>query len=240
MRKVFLTAVLAALALGVLFGAQSLSAGARQVEDQADTLSGYQEVAGTAGLVVERHREVRRGDRRRQPGDHVAPDLHRPDDAGDGGTHPLRQPLPLGRRLRVLLRRRPGWSRPAGMPGQARPTSRTSRARGLRRTSPGPTAQGIPAGQLGQVRRRRPRGHDVRERARRDVPVGRDPRPGQQQGSEPAGRVARPADVGCAARWLHAAAGPAPRPHGDRGSRGAGRRRWRRLRPAVGTGCYRW
>lgn len=50
MRKVFLTAVMAALALGVLFGAQSLSAGHGKSRIKSDTLSGYQEVAGTAGL----------------------------------------------------------------------------------------------------------------------------------------------------------------------------------------------
>src|SRR3954451_868017 len=50
MRKVVLTALTAALALGVLVGAQSLSAGHGKSRIKSDTLTGYQEVAGTAGL----------------------------------------------------------------------------------------------------------------------------------------------------------------------------------------------
>jgi len=50
MRKVVLTALSAGLALAVLFGAQTLSAGHGKSKLKADTLNGYQEVAGTAGL----------------------------------------------------------------------------------------------------------------------------------------------------------------------------------------------
>src|SRR5262245_11986864 len=51
MRKVVLTALTAAVALGVLVAAQTLTAGNGKTQLKADTLSGYQEVAGgTAGL----------------------------------------------------------------------------------------------------------------------------------------------------------------------------------------------
>ena len=51
MRKVVLTALLAGLTLAVLAGAQSLSAGHGKSRLDADTLNGWQEVAGTAGLA---------------------------------------------------------------------------------------------------------------------------------------------------------------------------------------------
>lgn len=50
MRKVVLIAVTAGLAVAVMVGAQALSAGHGKSRIKADTLSGYQEVAGTAGL----------------------------------------------------------------------------------------------------------------------------------------------------------------------------------------------
>jgi CHRD domain len=50
MRKVLLTALLAGLTLAVLVGAQSLTAGHGKSMLDADTLNGWQEVAGTAGL----------------------------------------------------------------------------------------------------------------------------------------------------------------------------------------------
>jgi len=50
MRKIILAALLTALAVGVLIGAQALSAGDNKSNLKADKLSGYQEVAGTAGL----------------------------------------------------------------------------------------------------------------------------------------------------------------------------------------------
>jgi hypothetical protein len=50
MRKIILASLLTALAVGVLVGAQVLSAGDNKSQLKADTLSGYQEVANTAGL----------------------------------------------------------------------------------------------------------------------------------------------------------------------------------------------
>lgn len=51
MRKVLLTALMAGLTLTVLVGAQSLTAGHGKSRLEADTLNGWQEVAGTAGLA---------------------------------------------------------------------------------------------------------------------------------------------------------------------------------------------
>jgi hypothetical protein len=50
MRRVVLTALLAGLAVTALFGAQALNAGHGKSKLKADTLSGYQEAANTAGL----------------------------------------------------------------------------------------------------------------------------------------------------------------------------------------------
>src|SRR5262245_26125990 len=50
MRKIVLVALLSVLAVGVLIGAQALTAGGNKSALKADKLSGYQEVAATAAL----------------------------------------------------------------------------------------------------------------------------------------------------------------------------------------------
>ena len=70
MRKVVLTALMAGLPLAVIVGAQSLGPAKGKSMIKADTLSGYQEVAGAAPrALVERARaSSTRSARRGQPG----------------------------------------------------------------------------------------------------------------------------------------------------------------------------
>ena len=103
-------------------------------------------------------------------------------------AHPLRQPLRLGRRLRLPVRRQ----HQAGVPG--RDDERGDRDRhdhsdGRHR----PGQPGHRAGRLRQARRRDPLRRDVRERPHADVPGRRDPRPDQQRRPASGAVTARPA-----------------------------------------------
>ena len=143
MRKVVLTAVPAGLAVAVLVGAQSLSAGHGKSRIKADTFSGCQEVAGpTAGLASKGTGEFNAeidDDNQTVAWKLTYTGLASPATVAHihFGNLYLSAASPRSsagaRRPRVIA---------AGPSGPA-PTSRTSRARGTPADIAGPGAQGI-------------------------------------------------------------------------------------------------